>query len=134
MNKTICSLAMLLTSLVAVSAFAAGTDCKSETNYPLITKSELSTLVQSKGVFVIDVNSKESFDKAHVPGAIHFESHEKDFATVLPQDKNAEIVAYCGGPQCTAWKKAAEQACKMGYTNIHHFKGGISGWTAKDKS
>jgi rhodanese-related sulfurtransferase len=38
------------------------------------------------------------------------------------------IVAYCGGPACTAWKKAAQDACKLGYTNIKHFKEGISGW------
>jgi rhodanese-related sulfurtransferase len=131
MKKIICSLAVMVSSLVALSAFAA-TDCTSETNYPLITKTELQTVVQAKNATIIDVNSADSFKTAHVPGAIHFESHEKDFATVLPTDHNAMIVAYCGGPQCTAWKKAAEQACKMGYTNIHHFKDGISGWTKQD--
>jgi rhodanese-related sulfurtransferase len=114
----------------AFSAFAANTNstCANEEHYPLVSKSELKNYVQSKQAFVVDVNSSESFQKAHVPGAIHFESHEKDFAQMLPKDHNALIVAYCGGPMCSAWKKAAEQACNMGYTNVRHFKDGISGW------
>ena len=47
---------------------------------------------------------------------------------MLPADKNALIVAYCGGPKCGAWKKAAKAAAALGYTNIKHFSGGISGW------
>jgi rhodanese-related sulfurtransferase len=112
----------------AGSDTAAVPTCGDEEHYPLISRQELADASTAGTAFIVDVNSDESFKKVHVPGAIHFGSHEKDFATLLPKDKGAMIVAYCGGPQCTAWKKAAKQACEQGYTNIRHFKGGISGW------
>jgi rhodanese-related sulfurtransferase len=47
---------------------------------------------------------------------------------VLPADKAALVVAYCGSPKCGAYKKAANAAVQLGYTNVKHFSGGISGW------
>ena len=123
----------VLFSLSALSAFAnENPECAKDSHYPLVTKSELKELTTKKSAFIVDVNSQESFEKAHVPGAILFESHKKDFSQVLPKDKNTLIVAYCGGPACEAWKKAAEEACKLGYTTIRHYKEGISGWVKKD--
>lgn len=115
------------------SAFA-GTNCKDESRYPEISYSELKSVVEAKGATVFDVNSKESFAKIHVPTAVHYATVEAKFGSALPKDKNALVIAYCGGPSCTAWKKAAERACSMGYTNIKHFKDGIKGWEAESKS
>lgn len=109
-------------------AWAEKVDCDDESRYPVIEKSELQSLVKDEKVFMIDVNSKKSFKEAKIGNAIHFDSSKKELAQVLPKDKSAMIVAYCGGPKCTAWKRAAEKACEMGYTNIRHFKEGIAGW------
>ena len=46
----------------------------------------------------------------------------------MPADKNALIVAYCGGPKCSAYKRAADLASKLGYKNVKHMSAGISGW------
>jgi len=127
-----CWAADTATSTGSVAGSVGGSkDCASEEHYPLITKTELKNVSDGKSAFIVDVNSSESYAKSHVPGAVHYESHEKDFATLLPQDHKAMVVAYCGGPSCTAWLKAAKAACNMGYTNIRHFKGGISGWDKK---
>ena len=120
-------LAKALTS--ATWTHAAEDPCANEETYPLINKADLQKAAESKSAFIVDVNSDSSYKKAHVPGAIHYGSHKNDFAKLLPADKNKLIVSYCGGPQCSAWKKAAEDACKQGYKNIRHFKEGISGWT-----
>ena len=117
--------------LSSLQVFAAKSACTEEKNYPMVSKTELQQIVQAKSATIIDVNDDDSFKKSHVPGAIHFAAVEKDFAKALPTDKAAPIVAYCGGPMCTAWKKAAQKACEMGYTNIKHFKEGISGWDKK---
>lgn len=112
-------------------AFATASDttsCSQDSHYPLITKSELRKVAESKEAVIIDVNSKESYQNVHVPGAIHFGSHQKDFKSLLPTQKDKLVVAYCGGVMCTAWKKAAEIACNLGYTNVKHFKEGIKGW------
>lgn len=109
--------------------FAA--DCSSDANYGEVTKSELQQLIDDKKVFILDVNSKESFAKQQIPGAVHFASIPQ-LSEALPKDKNALIVAYCGGTMCTAWKKAAIAACKLNYKNIKHFKPGIKGWMQKE--
>jgi rhodanese-related sulfurtransferase len=132
MKKTIYSLAFLLclTSISALAATAAKTDCGNEDHFPLIDKAALTQVVNNKSAFIIDVNSQESYDKNHIGNAIHYGEHKKDFLAQLPKDKSALIVAYCGGVTCSAWHQAAEIACKNGYTNIQHFKPGISGWVA----
>lgn len=128
--------ALSLTFLFSAFSFsnlshAEETDCSDDTRYPEISKTELKSVVEEKRAFIVDVNSDKSFKKAHVPGAIHYKSHKAEFAQLLPEQKDALIVAYCGGPSCTAWKAAAENACKLGYSNIKHFKPGISGWVKK---
>jgi rhodanese-related sulfurtransferase len=126
MKKTI--IGMLLVLGLSGAAASAG-ECDDESRYPNVEREELAGLVERKEAFIIDVNSKDSFAKARVPGAIHYGTAGKNFAKMLPEKKDTLIVAYCGGPSCTAWKKAAKEACGLGYTNIKHFKGGIKGWT-----
>ncbi len=89
---------------------------------------DLKSAIAGKTVLLIDANGSASYAKGHLPGAIDFAAHKDDLAKALPADKAALIVAYCGGPQCGAWKSAAGAVAKLGYTNIKHFSGGISGW------
>ena len=118
MKKTI--LALFVTSLVTVSAFAG--------KYPGISHEELKLAVAEQSATIIDVNGTDSYRAGHIPGAIDFAQHKKDLASVLPADKAALVVAYCGSPSCGAYAKAAEAAVKLGYTNVKHYSGGISGW------
>ena len=119
----------LLSFIAAPLAFADGmADCSKDSHYPLITKSELKSVSDSKSAFIVDVNGDDSYNKVHVPTAVHFTKAE-EFASQLPADKSTLIVAYCGGVKCEAWKKAAQAACEKGYTNVKHYKEGISGWT-----
>lgn len=129
MTKRLALLCMLLAVAGSTAAFASDDkSCDDVSKYEEIDREDLQEKLTSKEVFVIDVNSKESFKKAKIPTAIHFETNKKKLAKVLPKDKNMLIVAYCGGEKCTAWQKAAVEACKLGYSNIRHFKPGIKGW------
>lgn len=125
--KTLIALSLILSSS-AFAAKSATPKCQDEANYPEISTTELKTVAEKKEATIIDVNSKESYTETHIGDAIHYGTEKKSLAKKLPADKNALIVAYCGGPACTAWKKAAVDACKMGYTNIKHYKEGITGW------
>lgn len=127
---------ILLMALLAV-AFSASpifaghcaTHSHKAAKFPDISYEKLSKLVKAKEVVLLDANGTSSFKKAHIPGAMDFSSMDsKALAKALPKDKNALIVAYCGGSYCGAWKKAAEKAKALGYTNIAHFSAGISGW------
>ncbi len=110
----------LALSLVAASAMAA--------EYPDISVADLKTAIAEKKVTVIDVNGSDSYAEGHVPTAIDFEAKKDELAKALPEDKNALVVAYCGGPSCNAYKAAANKAKELGYTNVKHLAAGKSGW------
>ena len=110
-------LALLCLSLSAI----AGT-------FPDITLPQLKSAIASKQVTLLDVNGPVSYANGLIPGAIDFTAHTANLASVLPSDKNALIVAYCGNEHCGAYARAAEAAQKLGYTNVQHFKPGIAGW------
>ena len=118
MNKILAT----LSCLVAMAASAVAGE------YPDISIKELKEAIAAKKVTVIDVNGAASYAKGHIPTAVDFSAKSKELAKVLPKDKKALVVAYCGGPSCNAYQQAATAAEKLGYTNIKHLSAGISGW------
>ena len=115
-----------------ISAFLCfatlATTAMSAEEYGDISLKDLKKAIAEKKVTVIDVNGEESFQKNHIPSAVDYTAHKEDLAKVLPEDKDALIVAYCGNPACNAYKMAAKDAVEMGYTNVKHYSGGIAGW------
>ena len=124
---------LILSFLMSSTVFAKGTACDDYSKYKDIDMKEMTKIVKSSSATIIDVNSDKSFAKSHIPGSVHFNANKKNLAKVLPKDKDAMIVAYCGGKMCTAWQRAAEKACEMGYTNIKHFSEGITGWNKQSR-
>jgi rhodanese-related sulfurtransferase len=114
-----------LLTLALSMVFAAAVNAA---EYPDISISDLNKAISEKKVTVIDVNGSASYKKGHIPGAIDFASSQDNLASQLPSDKDALIVAYCGGPSCSAYTKAANKAKELGYTNVKHLSAGISGW------
>ena len=106
--------------VLAASAYAA--------EFPTITIDDLKTAMTKQKVVLLDANGTESWQNGHIPGAIDFSANKEDLATVLPQDKDVLVVAYCANPQCPAYRQAAVAAKKLGYKNIKHLTAGIQGW------
>jgi rhodanese-related sulfurtransferase len=115
---------MLLT-LVAALALATAAYAG---QFPDISITELKASIETKQVTLLDVNGTTSYQSGHIPGAIDYTAVKKDLAKVLPKDKNALVVAYCGGPACGAYQAAAKAAKDLGYKNVKHLAAGISGW------
>ncbi|MFN0075052.1 MAG: rhodanese-like domain-containing protein [Prosthecobacter sp.] len=113
-------------ALVASSVFAA--------EFPDISIADLKQAIADKKVTVIDVNGPASYKAGHVPTAVDFATQKDSLASVLPADKGALVVAYCGGPACSAYKAAANAASQLGYTNVKHLSAGISGWKAANEA
>ena len=113
-------IASVLSLFIVSSAMAAG--------FPDITIPELKQAIEQKQVTLIDANGSDSYKAGHIPGAADFQSQKGNLAKLLPADKNALVVAYCGGPRCHAYEAAAKQAQELGYTNVKHLSAGISGW------
>ena len=92
-----------------------------------ISPDALQEMIQNKQVTVIDVNSHQSWTKAHVPGALNLDPagyQESD----LPPDKEGSLVFYCSNPLCRKAPNAARRAKNMGYSNVRVMSAGISGW------
>lgn len=132
---------ILCVMMTGVLAFSAGTamamgsrsqpesyGAKPAVGVPDISLADLKQAIADKTVVLLDCNGSKSYAAGHIPGAIDFEGAEADLAKRLPKDKATLVVAYCGGPKCMAYKAGAEAATKLGYTNVKHFSGGMSGW------
>ncbi|MFZ6658975.1 rhodanese-like domain-containing protein [Undibacterium sp. TJN19] len=94
-----------------------------------ITPNALHEMIRNQSVTVIDVNSRQSWMKEHVPGALNLDPanyHDRD----LPSEKDTRLVFYCSNPLCRKAPNAARRAKKMGYDNTMVMSAGISGWLA----
>jgi rhodanese-related sulfurtransferase len=114
--------------VIAVLAALTFTACTSTRSVPDISMAELQSAMKQGKVVLIDANGSEIYSAGHIPGAIDLEAAGSNLASKLPSDKSTLIVAYCGGPKCLAYEKAANAVKDLGYTNVKHFSRGISGW------
>jgi rhodanese-related sulfurtransferase len=119
MKKFITLIASLLFTAAVFAGSAKVTD---------ITQPELQAAIAAKSAVILDVNGSDSYKAGHIPGAIDYIANKAELAKLLPADKNALVVAYCGSPSCHAYAAAADAAVALGYTNVKHFAPGISGW------
>lgn len=95
--------------------------------YKTVSPARLHQLQQDGPVTAIDVNSRQSWLEAHVPGALNLDPAGYDEKS-LPADKDSFLVFYCSNPLCRKAPNAARRARKMGYRNVHVMSAGISGW------
>jgi rhodanese-related sulfurtransferase len=99
-----------------------------ESRYPDMPVADLRRAMKKKAVVLVDANGSDSWKEGRLPGALDFEGSGSNLEALLPADKNALIVAYCGGPGCRAWNRAADRLETLGYTNVRHYKGGLQEW------
>lgn len=94
--------------------------------YSLITLREARDLHGKTGVFFVDVNEPEVYERYHIPGATPVTN--EDLRHFLPQDKQSTLVFYCAERRCYASHAAAREAIKLGYTRVLVMPEGIFGW------
>ena len=115
-------LALLLAFLLGTSAALAAE------KFPVIAREDLVQAMAAAPITLIDANGSSSFRNGRLRGAIDYAARKADLAQVLPTDKGALIVAYCGSEACPSWRAAATAAAALGYTNVRHFTAGLAGW------
>lgn len=86
----------------------------------------LHAQLHRNGMTVVDVNARQSWLKARVPGALHL-APDAD-AALLPPDRTAPLVFYCSNPLCRKAPNAARRAEKLGYVDVRVMSAGIAGW------
>jgi rhodanese-related sulfurtransferase len=92
-----------------------------------ISPKALYERMQHETMTVIDVNARQSWLSARVPGALNLEPLSFE-AGALPDDKSAALVFYCSNYLCRKAPNAALRAKKMGYERVHVMSAGITGW------
>jgi rhodanese-related sulfurtransferase len=84
-------------------------------------------------VMIIDSRPyKPMYVKGHIPGAVSIPFTDFDKKTgLLPKDKNALLIFYCGGLECKLSHKSAKKAEDLGYKNVKVFAKGFPEWMAQ---
>lgn len=78
---------------------------------------------------VVDARPPRKFGKSNVPGSVSIPTTRFDAMTDrLPQNKDAELIFYCGGYHCPLSVKGAMKAKALGYTNTKLFQAGYPAW------
>lgn len=114
-----------LLALIAVAVLAVNVQAG---EYPDITIGDLEKAIKAGKVTLIDVNGKNSYKKGHIPGAVLFSNKEALAKQLSKVKKNTLVVAYCGNPRCSAYKRGATAAAELGFKNVKHLSAGIQGW------
>jgi rhodanese-related sulfurtransferase len=96
-----------------------------------ISPAVLHQLLQQRRVTVVDVNSRQSWLKARVPGAVHLDPAGYQDSD-LPADKQSSLVFYCSNPLCRKAPNAARRAKQLGYGDVRVMSAGITGWLAAE--
>jgi rhodanese-related sulfurtransferase len=117
-----------LTALLFALGLLTGVALAASSKFEPISHQELQKALATGKVTLLDVNGTESYKEGRIPGAIDYLAMEKKIAALLPKNKDALIVAYCGNEYCPAYLAAATTAKELGYTNVKHYAPGIDGW------
>jgi rhodanese-related sulfurtransferase len=88
-----------------------------------------------KATFV-DARPARKFKKGTIAGSVNIpdtkfmkKENQAKYLKLLPQDKNAEIIVYCGGYHCIKSHNVANILVKdYGYKNIKVMAAGLPGW------
>ncbi len=100
---------------------------QSAEEFKFISTEDLSKGIQENQFIVFDCNSRESYEKMHIPSAAHMDVIAPNLK-IFPSNKETPLVFYCKNDRCTACHDGARFAKKNGYKNIEIYPLGIDGW------
>jgi rhodanese-related sulfurtransferase len=93
-----------------------------------MTLGELKERMNNPKPFILaDARDVDSYDEAHIPGAIPLPADEVD-RLAEDYDRNIEVITYCGSYQCPASTMAAKEFMKKGFQRVWDYKGGLKEW------
>ncbi|MBC7195768.1 MAG: sulfurtransferase, partial [Deferribacterales bacterium] len=118
-----------------IKVYLAGDPDWSQKNFMEISFDYAKSLL-SKGVLFVDARPDRVYAKGTIPGAINipdtkFLKDPAPFMSMLPADKNTQIVVFCGGYACVKSHKVAEKLYEMGYKKVLVYARGEPEWKEK---
>ena len=82
---------------------------------------------KNKNYILLDVRSRDAFDKSHAITAISMPQGEINNESFAEYDKDTLFVVYCWGPGCNGATKAGLKISTLGFT-VKEMIGGIHYW------
>lgn len=99
----------------------------------ILSREELKKKMEKdEDFYLVDVLSKESYEKGHIKGAVSLPLGEIRKRAPQMFNKDDELVVYCASFKCMASTKAAKTLRAMGYENVYDYKGGLADWKEAD--
>jgi rhodanese-related sulfurtransferase len=84
-------------------------------------------LESGENIIVIDVRSREAYQKEHIPRAINIPHREMNEETTKNLETTAVVVTYCDGIGCNASTKGALNMTRLGF-RVKELIGGLDWW------
>ncbi|MBN1302611.1 MAG: hypothetical protein JW995_15440 [Melioribacteraceae bacterium] len=128
-------LILLFGSILLSSIITFGQEFPLREKYPSTKYITTKDLVDEygKGIMIVDVRSKVEYDVVHIKEAVHVPwgqlYYGKDLEKAVNGNKATKIAVYCNGVTCAKSYKAADEAQKIGFTNIYVYDAGVMEWT-----
>lgn len=98
----------------------------------IIKAEEVKKLVDERKALIVDSRPPGRYHEGHIPSAINIWWSEFDKKlNLLPEDKNAKIIFYCGGVHCALSPASLRRAETLGYTNAKVYHAGMPDWKQK---
>jgi rhodanese-related sulfurtransferase len=113
-----------------VHVYAAGyPDWIANGGLPGVSAKYVKKTLEKGGAAVIDSRPPRKYEKGHVPGAINIPTTRFEASRdTLPEEKDTELIFYCGGYKCPLSAKGAAKAKALGYTNTKLYQAGFPDW------
>lgn len=93
-----------------------------------MTLGELKARMDSAKPYILaDARDMDSYDDAHIPGAIPIPVEDVD-SLADSYDRSMDVITYCGSYECQASTMAAKAFIRKGFRNVRDYKGGIKEW------
>jgi rhodanese-related sulfurtransferase len=101
---------------------------------PELSRDELRAKLAGDAPFKLVMAASDfGFRAKHIPGSIHFNTHQAHGAHAdgfAGLAENDDIVVYCSNADCNASRAAIAQLLEHGYRKVRHYAGGLIDWEA----
>jgi len=82
--------------------------------------------LQNEGIVVIDVRTREEYEKGHIPGSVNINFYAEDFVEKILEYIDQAVILHCAvGGRSNA---AAKMLLKEGFVEVYDYSGGFSDW------
>lgn len=81
----------------------------------------------ARGIVVLDVRSKEAYERRHIPGAQSLPGRSITAESTAHLSRDDVLVVYCWSPACNGATKAAARLAALGF-RVKEMIGGIEYW------